>query len=294
METPHTPLKAGQYRAVESFRRNVQRLSDIYPPERLGFLTMTFPDPVPDIASAQKCLRNIADGRFRSRYQTYIFVFERSPKGRPHYHGLIVARPGVDWRGPKFDLEKIRAGEFRAASEDLLNEWAFLRDVCPRYHFGRHQLEPVGIAGTDGVGYYLSKYLVKSMGSRFLGDERKKFIRYGPGANHHSSSFAPLTPKSRLWRAKMSVIGRHFGATPDDYLPFQRALGPRWAYRIASVISGIGLKNSDMFELPVSVVQELRELDAASRAMCFAREMALNGNDWKSLENDENEILEYI
>ena len=143
--TLHTMLRdAGVsgywWKAVSTLVERVKELAEDYGLERLGFLTLTFPDDVQGKKEAERRFNNFARRILDSRYQAWIKVFERGAKrNRLHFHLLVVLpfdiRTGFDFEA----YQRARAAKTLSqrrywtrmygvsAPEHLRKEWRFLR-----------------------------------------------------------------------------------------------------------------------------------------------------------------------
>ena len=89
---------------------NVEFLAEKYGLERLGFLTLTFAQDIKNPKEAQRRFNSLATHVLRTRYLEYIRVWERTKKGRIHYHLLVVLtndiRTGFNFLEAEFGIYK--------------------------------------------------------------------------------------------------------------------------------------------------------------------------------------------
>lgn len=209
---------------------NVKAMAHKYGLERLGFLTLTFRDPVTDIREAQRRFNSLASHVLRSRYEDYIAVVERQKSGRIHFH-LIVALPGDIRTG--FDFSAIDAQDYRTASPYLRSEWAFWRRTARLYGFGRTELLPIR-STEEGIARYVGKYIGKHMAARLAEDKGARLVRYSNGCRMASCRFSWATEGAALWRLKVKAFAWAMFASqgvPPTMKGLATAFGPRWAYR---------------------------------------------------------------
>jgi len=230
--------KSRQKKVAFSLQENVKSLADRYGIERLGFLTLTFADHVLDAREAGRRFDNLRRRVISDRYVEWVRVIERQKSGRVHFHLLVVLahdiRTGVDFAA-------FQNGNYGSAGPKLRAEWAFWRNVAPRYGFGRTELLPVK-SNAEGIGRYVGKYISKHMEKRIEADKGVRLVSASRGARRVNANFDWKTPGAELWRAKLGIFARSMGAGPDSYNEkFVEWFGPRWAYFLRPVIEGIRL-----------------------------------------------------
>ena len=214
----------------------ISRLAERFGIERLGFFTLTFKDHVTDPKEAQRRLHSLVTHVLNDRFAEWVRVFERQKHGRIHYHLVVVLsgdiRTGVDWVA----FEK---GDYRTAGRDLRAEWAFWRDCAPLYGFGRTELLPVK-STAEGIGRYVGKYISKHIGCREERDKGVRLMAMSKGARIGSTNFGWQTPGARLWRRKLSILGKALGIESIEEM--SERFGPRWAYFLQEPIGRLQLR----------------------------------------------------
>ena len=161
---------------------NVKDFIDYFGLDRIGFLTLTFPDNVKDPKEAYRRFNNM-NRRFLSVYfPNWILVKERQVRGAWHYH-IIVACPDDIRTGINFT--EIKAGSYGSASPPLRRLWKLLRDSLPKYGFGRSELLPIRTS-SEVISSYVGKYISKQLHFKREEDKGVRLISY-----------------SRNWRKKM-------------------------------------------------------------------------------------------
>jgi len=209
-------------------------------PDRAGFLTLTFADDVQDAAEASRRFNSFASNWLRKVADGYIGTKERQKNGRWHFHLVVLwkvkIRQGYDWQA-------VRRGDYRSACPELRALWSELREVCPRYGFGRHMLEP--IAKPEAAGCYIAKYVVKS--ERDARDKGVRLIVAG-GLGRKllpSVRFSWIGGKAREWRACVAEVARIMlgGRRKPGSVPWwgnpellRRVWGKRWAFRVLQMM----------------------------------------------------------
>jgi hypothetical protein len=225
---------------VYRVRVGVEGLVEI-DPDRAGFLTLTFADDVQDAQEASRRFNSFATHWLRRHAEGYIGSRERQKNGRWHYHLVVIWKVKIR---EGFDFAAVRRGDYRSACPALRQLWAELREVCPRYGFGRHQLEPV--AKPEAAGAYVAKYLAKS--ERRPEDRGVRLLMAG-GVGRRlmaSSRFSWVRGKAREFRACVAEVARVMlgsrwkpGRVPwyDNADMLRRVWGKRWAWKVIQVMN---------------------------------------------------------
>ncbi len=221
---------------------NVQYLAQKFGLEHLGFLTLTFADNVVDPKEAQRRFNSLATNVLRHRYREFIRVWERTKRGRIHYHLLVVQN--LDIR-TGFDFDAVSRNDYKSANAAIRDEWAFWRKTAKAYGFGRTELLPVK-STEEGIARYIGKYISKHVSQREERDKGFRLVEYTRGARMSSTRFGWNTEGAGQWRAKVGLFCRILGAngaTPDrSPVPFRDLsliCGPRWAYHHREFIAGL-------------------------------------------------------
>lgn len=218
-------LTGNHRKTAESLRQNIQIMAADYGIEHIGFLTLTTPDDVTP-KEYQRRFNSLRAGVLDDWCGDRIKIVERGKKsGRFHGHLLVVL--GFDIR-TGCNFAEFAQGNYSSAPLELRKAWAFLREILPKYGFGRHELLPVK-SSADGIAFYVGKYVSKHVDGRKLEDKGVRLVEYGKGARHWNSRFAWNTDKAKLWRAKVGAIGAVMRVPESDGLG--KALGKSWAFR---------------------------------------------------------------
>ena len=214
--------------------------------ERVGFLTLTFAEPVTLKAEAARRFNRLRTGVLAERYSQGIAVWERQKNGRWHVHCVVVLeddiRTGVDFAA-------IANGVYQSAGTALRREWAFWRKTAKAYGFGRTELLPVKTTG-EAMAKYLSKYLAKHIDHRLAEDKRVRvlaFWGYRRGTDRKcTADFAWNSKGARAWRETVKTLAEDIGAKSLDELT--ETLGPRWAYMLAITLGNASRPGRDIRE----------------------------------------------
>ncbi len=232
-------LSTAHRRSATALGWNVSYLAERYGIEKLGFLTLTFSDLVICPKEAQRRFNSLASHVLRSRYQTYIRVFERCKSGRIHYHLLAVMnddiRTGVDFKA-------LEAGNYRSANAALRAEWAFWRSTAKDYGFGRTELLPVKSC-SEAIAAYVGKYIGKSITCRTELDKGVRLVEYSRDARMASSQFQFVSGGSAEWRRKVALFAQIISELHDrpvrNMSDISEVLGNRWAYNNRQFIAAL-------------------------------------------------------
>ena len=223
---------------------NVEFLAGNYGLERLGFLTLTFAENVLDPREAQRRFNSLSTHVLRVRYSDYIRVWERTKKGRIHYHLLVVLDSDIR---TGFDFDAVANNDYRSACQALRDEWSYWRKTAKAYGFGRTELLPVK-STAEGIARYVGKYISKHVSQRLPGDKGFRLVEYSRGARSVSTRFAFNTTGSVAWRRKLELFAAFVSGIQGRVVNFgdlQDVLGPKWAYYNRNFIFSLPLVKVD-------------------------------------------------
>lgn len=277
-------LTGSQRKTAFSIRYNTEKMIRQDGLNCCGFLTLTVGDASPggfcqvwDSAEASRRINNLNRRVLADLFERAIIVTERHKNGAIHFHiiGTLRGRPNIR-TGFDFDnFTKARearkagwkhhAAEIRykmAACDDLRARWAMLREVLPRYGFGRAELTPIRKTG-EAVACYISKYIEKNVCNRLPADKGKKLVRY-IGWNKvqmTANVFEWDGIRARVWRSNATTVAAVGGCklvdkvveppscfhdgNPDflkkirpkmlDGSAVRAKFGPRWAWHFTGI-----------------------------------------------------------
>lgn len=245
-------------------RIEIDALSRRYQMNRIVCFTLTFPDKgnLPR-KECEKRFHSLCTNHLSKIFARWVLLFERSPKGRPHYHGVAVlkekeidVRTGFDWKayglsmkaGKTWRANRTKAnwvkmkqaarGFGRTAPKDLKKLWKneFSQATMAKYSFGIAHVTPLknGVAAAK----YYAKYLTKDNPNSYEFAEEDKGMRcYRVGGEGHRACnlrHVPVTKNSFKFRRKLEFAARELGF--DEYDDFHRICGPRWWYHLGDAI----------------------------------------------------------
>lgn len=198
---------------------------------RLGFLTLTFADNVQCFHEAQRRFHSLKHHVLSERYVDCIRVWERTKRGRIHYHLVVVLKDDIR---TGFNFAGIANGDYTSANASLRSEWAFWRANAKTYGFGRTELLPIR-STAEGIARYVGKYIGKHIHQREERDKGARLVEYTRGARVYSTRYAFVTSGSHQWRQKLAVFAHMVGVSFDlgrsaRYEELSELLGKRWAY----------------------------------------------------------------
>jgi hypothetical protein len=232
-------LSTGAKKTAYLLSSIILRLVSTYGIEKLGFLTLTFPDAVTP-KEASRRFNNLNRRVLSERYVHWMAVYERGgTSGLIHFHLVIVLHQDIR---TGFDFEAIARKDYRSASKYLKAEWAYWRSItnhngkCPHHayaEFGRYELLPIKSTG-EGISKYVGKYLEKHMQARRQDDKGVRLLRMSQAIRNGSVNFAWVSPRASLWRAKVRTWAKSYGITEYDDLA--KFFGSRWAYNYREAI----------------------------------------------------------
>lgn len=242
--------KLSPYTAKRSFtvRNNAARFIREVGLERVGFLTLTFPDRLFDWRIGSKRFNSVNTHLLPLIFGSWQRVFERTSKGYVHYHLLVDClcdiRTGFDFdlylqalalKEAGMPYRHVERQAFRTANLNLKNFWQILREKLPDYGFGRHELLPIRTT-VEAASAYVSKYVSKDM-ETLDQDKGVRRISYSQGQLRSSTKFSWNTPGGKEWRRKLQLFCHYMGFV--DEADIKARFGPKWAFRMADAIMDI-------------------------------------------------------
>jgi hypothetical protein len=282
-------LSGSQKKTAYALRLNAEAMIRDGGLNSAAFLTLTLGDldedgkfqGISDAAEASRRINNLNRRVLADLFEKAIVVTERHASGKIHFHilGILSGRPDIR---TNFDFEGFKtartarakgyvhqAAEIRykmAASDALRARWELLRDVLPRYGFGRAQLTPIEKTG-GAVACYISKYIEKNVCNRLAQDKRKKLVRYigWEKCQLKANEFEWNGKRAEAWRGKArQLVGLLGLSLPDadfkipahvtlfcfqslgkirqkmmDGTQARAVLGSRWAWRVHKLIQTV-------------------------------------------------------
>ena len=222
----------GHRRLSHALQVNVKGLCSRYGLSHLAFLTLTFSDHVTSPSEASRRRNSFFTNFLRYHVLDYICVLEPTKSGRCHYH-LIVALP-FDVRSG-VDMARLFASkpDYSTVPSNLRHFWKLLRENAPLYGFGRTECLPIK-KNADALGYYVGKYVSKSVESRPARFRFARLVTMSVTARTATTAFQFVCEASRLWRRKVTLFS--FMVCLEYRLPFgttnlASVLGKQWHYR---------------------------------------------------------------
>jgi len=255
------PLPGPRRKQADALVENIKWLAATFGPERIGFVTLTVGDfelggkfrNLRDRHEAQRRFHSFLTNELSQRYPCGVVVTERHRNGGIHFHLAVVTRENI--RGhldfdacfpPKDSFGKpVRKPDYRSANVAIKAEWKYLRRVCQRYGFGRHQLQPMRENG-EALGRYLGDYLKKDWEYRWPEDKGARCIRYfghwsktarKVGERLQSppngSQIGWTKPKARAWREmiKQVVTVLNYKGAKITEFNIKDVAGAKWAWQ---------------------------------------------------------------
>lgn len=270
-------LSNGQKKKMNVIRGEVDDMSDKYGCDRMLAILLTFANPYPDRPEAERRYRSLYTNMLRKDLECGVTVFERSQKGRPHYHLVAVGKgddfkTGFDWeawrramdlRTLKYQgrLTKVLESDYRAATraygksanDALRAVWkTYTAKRMKQYGFGMTTIAPVGSA--KGTAVYYAKYLGKD-GQKDERDSGHRDYRVWGKRRKIYASHGLVGGNSYKWRMRCSIAAWYMDIPIDQ--DFSDIAGKRWAFHLGDAITAIPweyvkhwLKHPDSLEIP--------------------------------------------
>jgi hypothetical protein len=218
-----------------ALKLNIESFVEMVGIDRLGFLTLTFPDNCTDHKEAYKRFRSFNTNYLskHAQFGEWLCVKERQNRGAWHYHLLIDCgfdvRTGIDW-------ERFKKKDYRSANKYLRSLWADLRKNLPKYGFGRSELMPIR-SSVKALSGYISKYLSKHIGSRKEEDKGVRLVSYSRNWPRSTAHFQWNTPNAKLFRLKLCIYAESLGFSKIEHFRWKHGLN--WAWKLAPYIHEI-------------------------------------------------------
>ena len=230
------PIDSASRKRATALGENAKALIELVGLERVGFVTLTFADK-PSVKEAQRRLYSLMRNHGREWFAMYIRVGEMQVRGVVHYH--FLADCGFDLR-TGFDFEAVGRGDYRSACPELRSLWREMREILPRYGFGRSELMPIK-SSLEAAARYVGKYLSKGDTNAVVGG-----VQWPKGARRLGYSqrggwrvwksphcFAWRSHGGEVWRAIVAGVADELQCANMDEL--RDKLGPRWAWRLQQI-----------------------------------------------------------
>ena len=250
--------------------------------ERVGFVTLTFPDHVTSREIASKRFNSLASHVLRPQQLEFIAVPERQGSGRFHFH-LAAAFPWDIRTGFDFDAcanantikrEHYAAGKwdagslgeyeqwqriyFKSANQRLRDWWNYFRPVAKRYGFGRCETLPV-ISNGAAIARYLGAYVSTASNARTFADKGMRTVRYSIVERTASLKWSWADGNGKKWRRGLQLLGGIFELDMDGLRKF---FGKKFQYHMRKLIFILG----HFYEKALSICAQVPEwADEASR-----------------------------
>lgn len=254
-------LNSNHRKSAEAVNQNARSFVHHFGLERVGFLTLTFPDQVKDIREAQRRFNCLATGVLNEQFQGWAKVVERHKSKALHHHVLVGVSSDIRTRkggGGPVDFEAFQRRDYRTANEALRELWAFWRRTAPKYGFGRTELLPIK-STAEAVSKYVGKYIAKHIGQRDELDKGVRLVSYSKGVAKWGTNFAWCYDERTgrgapgdLYRHKLGLLAEALGCTSADWAwnealkraefrPFEQWFGEHWGFILGPIIESIRL-----------------------------------------------------
>ena len=259
MSDPWHGLNGAQKKKMNVIRGEVEDMCDKYGTDKLLAVLLTFKNPYPAREEAERRYKSLYTNLLRGSFECGVTVFERSQKGRPHYHLVAVGRgddykTGFDWdtykrncelRTLKYQgkLEKALESEYRAttrtygesANDNLREMWkTYAPKVMKGYGFGMTTIAPVNSA--KGTAVYYAKYLGKD-GQKDNRDAGHRDYRVWGKRRKIYASHGLMGGNSYKWRMKCQIVAWYMDLPVGH--DFSDIAGKRWAFHLQDHIAAV-------------------------------------------------------
>jgi len=252
--------KSAIAKKAETLYVNIEGLIRRVGIERVGFVTLTFPDHVTSREIASARFNSLSTGVLRQQQLEFITVPERQGSGRFHFH-LAAAFPWDIRTGFDFDActnantikrEHYRAGKWdvgrfaeydrwqriyiQSANKRLCEWWNYFRPVAKRYGFGRCETLPV-ISNGAAIARYIGAYVSTASDARTVDDKGMRTVRYSLLERTASLKWSWADGNGRKWRRGLQCLGQIFELDLDGLAGF---FGKKFQYQMRNTIFVLG------------------------------------------------------
>ena len=190
-------------KSAAALELNVHQFIETFGINHVGFLTLTFAGDVQDVKEAGRRFHSLRSNFLSKHFRHCICVYERTKKGRIHFHLIANTREGIR-RGLNFSA--IAARNYTSANPALRRLWKLIRENVGKYGFGRSELLPVK-TNSKGLARYVAKYMAKHIDSRISEDKGYRLIRTTIDKKSlwkiATSNFSFRSVGSAEWRRKL-------------------------------------------------------------------------------------------
>lgn len=261
-------LSTSHRKTAFSLASNVGHLVEKRGPERVGALTITFPDELRDAKEASRRFDSFNKNVLAGHFEETITVYERSVRELCHFHMLVATKEDIK---TGTDVEKVCQGEYSAANEALRGEWRFFRGLTnyngrrpdARYGLiGRIELLPIK-STAEAISCYFGKYIGKHIGQRLFQDKGVRLVRYQRGASFCSTRFMFQSPGATLWRHQAELFALANGCSCPEEVAAR--FGPQWAYTQREAILAMEPKKPELW--PVWESGRIRRAEGVALAL---------------------------
>jgi hypothetical protein len=224
--------------------------------ERVGFVTLTFAEPIFDRNEASKRFHNLAVAVLKPEGLEFVSIPERQGSGRFHFH-LVAAFPcdirtGFDFAACGSAVTAKRDGDWaeqrrweqiycRSANGNLRKYWNLFRSNRVRkYGFGRCETLPI-LSNAQALARYVGAYVTTASGARRLGDKGMRTVRYALSSRSASIRWSWADGNGQVWRRGLQVLSMALGIEYENYeKEFKEKFGEKWAWRLKETVTTFG------------------------------------------------------
>jgi hypothetical protein len=210
-----------QKRSAYAVETNIVELVKRHGVDRVFEFTVTTPDNCVQHWDFQERWHSLFTNELRKLFVAGVYVKARQERGALHLHAAVVMP--FAYRNPScFPWDEVKHRCYKHVDVRLRRLWSEIRDVLPRYRFGRHTLLPIRKTGL-AYGRYLASYYAGNFLQRDERDEGAR--RWGTWGSAHrcSCTFAFLRS---VTRTIVASYAHDLGFR--DYGDFRKVLGPKW------------------------------------------------------------------
>jgi hypothetical protein len=260
-------LNRNQKKRATVIRIELEDIVEKYALGRLVCITLTFQGrAAPSRSECERMYHSFYNNVLSKLFVCGVTVFERSNKGRPHYHlvGVLMdeaadIRTGWDFEAynaytdlqrqyfktkDKGDWARMMnaAKSYGGSANDELRElWdgPLSQESLAKYGMGIAHAVPV--KSPAAVAVYYAKYLTKDSpgGEKFKEEDKgaRTYRIWGKRRRKITLQHTPVNDASRLFWKRLNYVAYQLGL--DSYGDYARVVGPKWYYYFGDHIQDI-------------------------------------------------------
>jgi hypothetical protein len=273
-------LNSANKKSAEVLRLELESLPAIIHLNRIVTFTVTFANPVPVRKVRERLITRAVNNLFKRYFTFGVTVFDRSKKGRPHYHIIAVGPDSANFRGAfdfaAWDQSCAAAQRWDDSGRMDQSTEALMRDATRRYSISstpdlrtlwallRHEAERSGLGWVNAIPVRnpvaFSKYYARCVTNVFrmkIPEDKglRRFRFWGDYPRTVTGRFTRRTRGATRWRGSLAFCGQVLGFNDMD--DFKKCFGPKWFIFLKGVIRTVPTQIADVSLLSPNIPLQL-------------------------------------